>query len=75
MTALSEIDAEAVVTLLERVLDPLSTEDTREIEGDLRRGLVHSLERIAFIETTFERAALLLLKLAVAENESWSNNS
>ena len=75
VNAMSEIDAEAVVTLLERVLVPLSIEELKEVQGDLRRSVVHSLENIAFIDTTFERGALLLLKLAVAENEQWGNNS
>jgi transcriptional regulator with XRE-family HTH domain len=75
VNAMSEIDAEAVVTLLERILDPLSIEELKEVRGDLRRGLVHALENIAFVDTTFERGALLLLKLAVAENEQWGNNS
>ena len=75
VSAMSEIDAEAVVTLLERALVPLSIEELKEVQGDLRRSVVHSLENIAFIDTTFERGALLLLKLAVAENEQWGNNS
>lgn len=75
VNALSEIDAEAVVSLLERILQPLSAEETIKVGGDLRRSLVYTLEKIAFIESTFERAALLLLKLAVAENEQWANNS
>jgi hypothetical protein len=33
------------------------------------------LEKIAFLEATFERAALLLLSLAAAENETWGNNA
>ena len=75
VNAISEIDAEAVVTVLERVLDPLSVQELKEVRGDLRRGLVHALEKIAFIDKTFERGALLLLKLAVAENEQYGNNS
>lgn len=75
INALSEIDAEAIVSLLERILNPLSVEETKDVSGDLRRSLVHALEKISFIEATFERGALLLLKLAVAENEQWSNNS
>lgn len=75
VNALSEIDAEAVVSLLERILKPLSIKETMDVGGDLRRSLVYALEKIAFIESTFERGALLLLKLAVAENEQWSNNS
>ena len=75
VNAMSEIDAEAVVTLLERILNPLTVEELTKVDGDLRRGLVHALENIAFLEDTFERGALLLLKLAVAENETWGNNS
>jgi transcriptional regulator with XRE-family HTH domain len=75
VSALAEIDAEAVVTLLEHLLNPLSIKELEEVRDDLRRGLVHALEKIAFIDITFERGALLLLKLAVAENEQWGNNS
>lgn len=75
VNAMSEIDAEAVITLLERLLNPLTLEELKGIGGNLRRGLVHALENISFIENTFERGALLLLKLAVAENETWGNNS
>lgn len=75
VSALAEIDADAVVTLLEHILNPLSIKELIGVRGDLRRGLVRALEKIAFIDATFERAALLLLKLAVAENEQWANNS
>ncbi|MVT69469.1 hypothetical protein GPL21_30715 [Bradyrhizobium pachyrhizi] len=75
VSALAEIDAEAVVTLLDHVLNPLSIKELEDVRGDLRRGLVHALEKIGFIDVTFERAALLLLRLAVAENEQWGNNS
>lgn len=75
ISALSEIDAEAVVTLLESILQPLTIKDLRKVAGDLRRNFVRALERIAFLEETFERGALLLLSLAVAENETWSNNA
>lgn len=40
-----------------------------------RRGVVHSLERLALYESTFETSARILLALAEAENEDWSNNS
>lgn len=75
INALSEIDAEAIVGVLEHILKPLSIEETMKVDGDLRRSLVYALEKIAFIESTFERAALLLLRFAVAENEQWANNS
>jgi DNA-binding transcriptional regulator YiaG len=75
ISALAEIDAEAVVNLLERVFGKLSTEQLKEVKGDTRRHLVWALEKIAFLEGTFEKAALLLLSLAAAENETWGNNS
>lgn len=75
ISALSEIDAEAVVTLLERILQPLTTENLKKVDGNLRRNLVRALEKISFLEQTFERGALLMLDLAVAENETWGNNA
>lgn len=75
LSAMSEIDAESVVVLIERLLRPLGSDEVKQIGGDLRRGMVHALENVCFIEDTFERGALQLLKLAVAENETWSNNS
>jgi hypothetical protein len=45
------------------------------IEGDLRREVVWSLEALAPRAETFSGAAKLLLQLAEAENESFSNNA
>jgi DNA-binding transcriptional regulator YiaG len=75
ISALAEIDADAVMALLERVFGGLSVEELKGIEGDTRRHLVWALEKIAFREETFEKAALLMLSLAAAENETWDNNS
>ncbi len=75
ISALAAIDAEATVTLIENVLTPLSVEQRREIDGSVRRNLVRALEKICFLAPTFERGALMMLDLAVAENEDWSNNS
>ena len=75
LSSLAEIDAEAVVTLIDRLIDPLSIDECKQIDGDLRRHLVWALEKIAFLETTFEQGARLLFKLALAENESWGNNA
>ena len=75
LAALAEIDANAAMTLLERVIGSLSVEELKEVKGDTRRQLVWALEKIAFLEATFERAALLLLSLAAAENETWGNNA
>lgn len=75
LSSLAEIDTDVVVTLLERVLDRLDDAALRAIEGDARRHLVWALEKVTFVQETFERGALLLLELALAENESWGNNA
>jgi DNA-binding transcriptional regulator YiaG len=75
LSSLAEIDAEAVVMLIDRLIDPLSIDECRRIDGDLRRHLVWALEKVAFLEKTFEQGARLLFKLALAENETWDNNA
>jgi DNA-binding transcriptional regulator YiaG len=72
---LAEVDTESVVTLIEHAINGLSADQLRSIEGDVRRHLCWALQKIAFVPATFERGAFLLLRLAVAENETWSNNS
>jgi DNA-binding transcriptional regulator YiaG len=75
LATLAEIDTEIVVTLFERVLAPLAEIELKGLEGELRRQLVHAIEKISFVENTFERGAELMLGLAVAENETWGNNA
>jgi transcriptional regulator with XRE-family HTH domain len=75
LTSLAEIDVEAVANLFESVLGELTTEELQKITGDARRHLVRALETIAFHAETFEQGARLLMVLAAAENESWSNNA
>lgn len=41
----------------------------------IRRGLVWTLGKLVWHTYTFEQAADALLRLAVAENETWSNNA
>ncbi|MFF5227984.1 hypothetical protein [Dactylosporangium sp. NPDC000521] len=45
------------------------------LQGRARRGVVEALEVLLWSEETFERAATSLLELAIAENETWSNNA
>ncbi len=75
ISSLAEIDADIVISLLERLLVGVSQETLRAISGDARRHIVWALEKVAFVSKTFERGALLLLELALAENESWGNNA
>ena len=58
---------------IERALD--GYDDLSEVEGDVRRRLVETLEKIAFHNDTFSDGARILLQLAVAENETWANNA
>ena len=51
-----------------------SVDDLREFKSG-RHYVVRALERIAQQSAYFERAARLLLRLAEAENETYSNNA
>ncbi len=73
LPSLAEIDSEIVVTRIGRCLDGVG--DLSEIQGDARRHLVWALEKIAFHPNTFEEGARLLLRLAVAKNETCSSNA
>jgi transcriptional regulator with XRE-family HTH domain len=75
LSLLAEVNANSVVKLLEHVMNQLSVEEFRAIQGDVRRSLVRALQKIAFVEKTFEPGAWMLLKLAVAENETWASNA
>ncbi len=52
-----------------------STTDHLEGLRQSRRDLVWTLEKLAWHSRTFDEAADNLLKLALAENETWSNNA
>ena len=73
LSSLAEIDSEIVAAQILRCLDGVG--DLSEIQGDAHQHLVWALEKIAFHPDTFEDGARLLLRLAVAENETWSNNN
>jgi len=75
LSALAEVDAEAVAQLLEWVVGDLSKDELMQLNGSVRRNLVWALEKIAFRAETFEQGARLLLDLAVAENERCGNNA
>ncbi len=60
---------------LERLLGSLQAAALQHIEGDARRSIVRTLENLALRSVTFIGSARLLLALAEAENERWSNNA
>ena len=67
------IDAELAVDCIRRALDDVT--DLRAVEGQIRRDLVETIERIAFPAGTFDEAASLMLRLAVAETEHGISNN
>ena len=73
LSALAEVDPAVVVRQIERALEDVS--DPFIIDGDARRHLVWALEKISFDPDCFEPGARLLLRLALAENESYANNA
>ena len=77
LSALAEVDPEAVAGQIERCLGDVEgdVEDLSKVEGDTRRHLIWALEKIAFHPDSFEDGARLLLRLAVAENETWGDNA
>ena len=70
---LTEIGGRAVSERIEAAL--FQIEDLTEIKDDKRRSLVEIARKLAFDPDTFAAGAQLLLRLAVAENESWANNA
>ena len=73
LSSLAEVDSALVAERIERSLDEV--DDLTKIDGDIRRHLVWALEKIAFDPQTFKDGARLLLRLAIAENESIGNNA
>jgi hypothetical protein len=64
----------ATLNTLRRVIEPASIEDL-EAASKSRREMVWALEELLWREDTFEQAADLLLRLAIAENEKLGNNA
>lgn len=73
-SVLAEANPESALACLERVLGELSIDDLRAATEN-RRHLVWSLQRIAVWRALFGRAALLLERLALAENEPRISNN
>ena len=71
---LTEADPKSALVCLKRVLRPLSPEVLSQFQVG-RRNVVYSLEMICMWRKLFPEGARLLLALAEAENERWSNNA
>jgi len=71
---LTETDPANAIKRLKDTIGKLTREELKKF-GDGRRNVVWALQRIVVWRRHFADAAELLLKLAVAENETWSNNA
>ena len=69
------VSPDATSSALYRVISSLSYEERLAITGDVRRNLVWALEKLCFHPALFKESAWVLFLLAVAENETWSNNA
>jgi len=68
------VNPEAVSENLQRNLFSKTIDELRAIDVG-RRNLVWTLEKLVFDKRTFHQSVKLLFKLAIAENETWGNNS
>lgn len=64
----------ATLAALKRIIGDSSSEELR-VAKESRRDIVWALEELLWPQETFEEAVTLLLKLALAENETWGNNA
>lgn len=62
------------ISLLNSIFQSKSKEELLQFE-DGRRYIVFSLEKLISFENTFIDSAKILFKLAIAETETWGNNS
>ena len=73
--ALVEVNPQVTSDLLYRIFSRLSDDKINNIDSDVRRNFVWSLEMLVFHSSCFEKASWCLFKLAQFENESYGNNS
>ena len=73
--ALVEVNPDATLDALRRVVDTWSEAYLKQSVGPGRRNLVLALEKLCFWERTFSGGAQILLRFAASENEEWSNNA
>lgn len=72
--SLSLADPPAALRLLQRIIGKMSRDELLKF-GEGRRDVIWALENMALRGDLFRLSAELLLELAEAENEMWSNNA
>lgn len=73
--ALVNVNPDATSSALYRVASAMSRNQLLKIEDKVRRNLVWALEKLCFHTHLFSESGWILLMLAIAENETWSNNA
>ncbi|HEY5457063.1 MAG TPA: hypothetical protein VIJ96_16495, partial [Acidothermaceae bacterium] len=71
---LAIVSPDEVAEHLSGLINRANDDELRSLKS-VRRDLVWTLEKLVWHSTTFELAADMLLRLALFENETWSNNS
>jgi hypothetical protein len=69
------VEPQLGIKSIELILADHSTNDLLLLQHGRRRGIVEALEVLLWFDETFERAAIAILRLALAENERWANNA
>ncbi|GAA4105938.1 esterase/lipase family protein [Zhongshania borealis] len=73
--ALVEVNPKVTSDLLNRILSRLSDDEISNIDSDVRRNFVWSLEMLVYHKSYFDKATWCLFKLAQFESENFSNNA
>lgn len=74
--AMATVNPVAVVDCLHGILYTKDVEWLRHnLVQSARRNIVRTLEKLCFHHDTFHRAACIMARLALAENEEWANNA
>lgn len=68
------VNPEAAMNAIERIMEGTSADDLTAAAA-ARRGLVDAVTVLLWFDQYFDRAATVALRLAMAENEHWSNNA
>lgn len=71
---LAEVAPNEALDYIEEFLAPKTTEELKAFRNG-RRSVIDALRRTAIKSTLFDRSAKMILKLAIAENEAYSNNA
>jgi hypothetical protein len=74
LTHLAVLAPDAILYRLSTMISDTSQETLRTMKSS-RRQLVWSLQKLAWHARTFDQAADAMLRLGLAENETWSNNA